>query len=165
MSFAISSGCGERSQPLRSPQKNSQKAIEEKAKKLGRDDVLLRLIGQGHDMVANDIAYHKPCMNNFKAQRVHSGKPRLNLYDVAFSRLVEQLEAPLFHDLSGFLVKSLRDQYREILRELGVKTADQYRSITLKFKLQQHFGSRVSILNQTCGSGFICASWYPSVMP
>ncbi|KAK1874953.1 Phosphate-binding protein PstS 3 [Dissostichus eleginoides] len=107
--------------------KNSQKTIELKANKLGRDDILLRLIGQGHDMVANDIAYHKPCMNNFKAQRVHSGKPRLNLYAVAFSRLVEELEAPLFHDLSGFLVKSLRDQYREILRELGIKTADQYR--------------------------------------
>lgn len=41
---------------------NSQKAIEEKAKKLGRDDILLRLIGQGHDMVTNGIAYHKPCM-------------------------------------------------------------------------------------------------------
>ncbi|KAK1887399.1 Sarpagan bridge enzyme [Dissostichus eleginoides] len=112
-------------------------------------------------MVANDIAYHKPCMNNFKAQRVPSGKPRLNLYAVAISCLVEELEAPLFHDLSGFLVKSLRDRYREILRELGIKTADQYRSTTLKLKLQQHFGGRVSILDQTCGSGFICASAVP----
>lgn len=98
---------------------NSQKAIEEKAKKLGRDDILLRLIGQGHDMVANGIAYHKPCMNNFKAQCIHSGKRRLNLYAVAFTRLMEELEAPLFHDLSGFLLKSVRNRYREILKELG----------------------------------------------
>ncbi len=141
--------------------KNSQKAIEEKAKKLGRDDILLRLIGQGHDMVANDIAYHKPCMNNFKAQRIHSGKRRLNLYAVAFTRLVEELEAPLFHDLSGFFLKSVRNPYREILRELGVKNADEYRTISMKLKLQQLFGSRVSVLNQTCGSGFMCASGVP----
>lgn len=31
----------------------------------------------------------------------------------------------------------------------------------MKLKLQQHFGSRVSILNQTCGSGFMCASGVP----
>ena len=55
-------------------------------------------------MVANDIAYHKPCMDNFKSQRVPPTKSRLNLYDVAFSRLVEELEAPLFHDMSGFLL-------------------------------------------------------------
>jgi len=83
---------------------------------------MLRLIGQGHDMVANDIAYHKPCMDNFKAQRIPPTKSRLNLYDVAFSRLVEELEALLFHDMSRFLLKSLRDQYREILRELQIST-------------------------------------------
>jgi len=58
-------------------------------------------------------------------------------------------------------VKSLRDQYRAILRELGVKTADSYRSITLKLKLQQKYGKRISILDQSCGSGFICASTIP----
>ena len=39
-----------------------------------------------------------------------------------------------------------------------MKTADTYRSITLKWKLIRHFGSRVSILDQSIGSGFICAS-------
>ena len=48
-----------------------------------------------------------------------------------------------------------------ILRELGVKTADTYRSISLKCKLQQKFGERISIINQTVGSAFICASFIP----
>ena len=48
-----------------------------------------------------------------------------------------------------------------ILRELGVKTADTYRSISLKCKLQQKFGERISIINQTGGSAFICGSSIP----
>ena len=84
-----------------------------------------------------------------------------NMYDIAFSSLVEQLERPLFKEMYGFLIKSLQDQYRVILHELGVKTADEYRSSTLKLKLQQHFGKRVSIISQSSGSGFICASTVP----
>ena len=45
--------------------KNSQQKIIYKAKQLNREDILLRLIGKGHDMVANDISYHKPCMDAF----------------------------------------------------------------------------------------------------
>ena len=113
-------------------------------------------------MVANDISYHKPCMDALKAHRVPTGKStRQNLYDVAFQQLLRPLEIPLFHDMCGYLVKSLRDQYRAILQELGVKTADSYRSITLKLKLQHQYGNRISILDQSCGSGFICASTIP----
>ncbi|XP_030833483.1 uncharacterized protein LOC105441519 [Strongylocentrotus purpuratus] len=141
--------------------KSSQMSIEERARKLGRDDILQRLIGQGHDMIANDITYHSTCMNKFKALRIHSGQPKLNPYDVAFSRLVDELEAPLFHDPSGFLVESLRDRYRDILMDLGVDKGNQYRATVLKQKLQDHYGSRISVLNQTKGSGFICASTVP----
>ena len=48
-----------------------------------------------------------------------------------------------------------------ILHELGDKTADEYRSSTLKLKLQQHFCKRISIISQSSGSGFICASTVP----
>ena len=44
---------------------------------------------------------------------------------------------------------------------MGVKTAQSYRSITLKRKLQKKFGERISIINQTGGSAFICASFIP----
>ena len=100
----------------------SQQAIADKAKQLNREDILLRLVGHGHDMVANDISYHLPCMNAFRAARVSTGRstPK-SLHAVALNHLVEQLEVSLFQEKSGFLMKSLRDQYRNILRELGVK--------------------------------------------
>ena len=82
------------------------------------------------------------------------------MHDVALDRLVEELKVSLFQKC-GFLIKSLRDQYRAILLELGVKTAGTYQSITLKLKLQQKFGKHISIINQSSGSGFICASTIP----
>ena len=63
-----------------------------------------------------------------------------NLNDTACNLLITSLEVNLYNERQGFLVKSLRDKYREILRELGVKTADTYQSITLKWKLIRHFG-------------------------
>ena len=46
-----------------------QPLLIEKAMELKRQDVILRLQGAGHDLVANDICYHKKCMNAFKATR------------------------------------------------------------------------------------------------
>ena len=71
------------------------------------------------------------------------------------------MDVNLFNERQDVLVKSLRDKYREILRELGVKTADTYQAITLKWKLIRHFWSRFSIIDQSIGSGFICASDIP----
>ena len=100
-------------------------------------------------------------MNKFKALRIPSAQSKVNLYEVAFSQLVNELETPLFHELVGFQVQKLRDRYREILQDLGVQAGDQYRSTSLKKKLQEHFGSRISVLEQTTGAGFICASKVP----
>ena len=136
----------------------SQNSIIQKAKDLQRDDILLRLIGQGHDMIANDISYHLTCMNAFRATRIPSVQFKVNLYDVAFSRLVQQIDSMLFEEAKGFFVKSLRDRYRCILKELDVKGAETYRSVSLKARLEQHYGKRISIIGQTGGSGFICSS-------
>ena len=38
--------------------------------KLKKNDILLSIIGHGHDMVANDACYHPSCMNAFKAARI-----------------------------------------------------------------------------------------------
>ena len=113
-------------------------------------------------MVANDICYHTPCMNKFKATRVTSGKSReQQLYDTAFSDLVDELETPLFEESQGFLVKSLRDKYRTKLEELNVENAASYRSSSLKEKIAQHYGTRVCILDHSYEAGFICASSVP----
>ena len=83
--------------------KQAQKTIHDRAERLDRQDILHRLVGQGCDMVANDICYHTPCMNKFKATRVTSGKSReQQLYDTAFSDLVDELETPLFEESQGF---------------------------------------------------------------
>ena len=74
--------------------KNSQNAILAQAQMLEREDIMLRLIGPGHDMVANDISHHKSCINKSKAIRT-----------------------PLFNDKCDFLIKSLPDQYRTIIQE------------------------------------------------
>ena len=106
---------------------SNQRAITEKGKKLSREDILLRLIGQGHNMVVNDISYHNiPCMNAFKATQVSTGRSaQSNLYaDVALNHLLEQLEISLFQEKCGLLIKSLRNKFQMILREVGIKTAN-----------------------------------------
>ena len=52
---------------------SSQKLIMDKAQQINWQDILLRLNGPGHDMVANDICYHPPCMNAFRALRIPKG--------------------------------------------------------------------------------------------
>ncbi len=52
----------------------TQHKIVEKATQLNETDILLRISGEGHDMVANDICYHKTCMDRFKTRRVARGK-------------------------------------------------------------------------------------------
>ena len=123
---------------------------------------MLILIGSGHDMMANDICYHKPCINKFKAIRILKGRSaRQTLYDVAFTILIQNIEGPLFNDKCVFLIRSLRDQYRTILQKLQVKNDDDYRATTLKWKLKEKYGISIAIISQACGSGFICASTKP----
>lgn len=74
---------------------------------------MLRLRWEGHNTACNDVTYHKFFTN--KALRIHSDLLKLNLHDhddVSFSRLVDDLEAPLFHDLMGLQVESLCDRYQ-----------------------------------------------------
>jgi len=102
------------------------------ANTLNREHMLLRLKGQGHDIVANDKSYHAPCMNAFKATRIPTGRyVQQNMYDIAVDRLIEQLEVSFFEEKRGFLIKSVRDQHSAILLELGVETEDINWSITL----------------------------------
>ena len=98
-------------------------------------------------------------MNAFRATKLPTAEPpKVNLYEVAFTRLVEQIDSKLFDESHGFRIKSLCDQYRSILKELGVSSADTYRTTSLKLKLEQHYGKLISVIGQSSGSGFICSS-------
>ena len=60
------------------------------------------------------------------------------------------------------MITTLKNKYRDILRDLGVTSPDSYRSSKLKSKLQNHFGNRVVILDQSGqASGFVCAASVP----
>ena len=100
----------------------------DKAKKLKREDILYHLSGKGHDMIANDISYHIPCMNGFKAAWIPSNEPPINQkYCNAINDLVGDLEIPLFQMMQGYSVKDLRDQYRDLLKSQGVTNGEKYK--------------------------------------
>ena len=57
------------------------------------------------------------------------------------------------------MIKTLKNMYRDILDDLGVTNPDSYTSFKLKSKLQNHFGNRVAILDQSGqASGYVCAA-------
>ena len=64
VSFVTKGGTNAKSLQEKLPHKIVRKV------KLKRNDILLRIIGKGHDMVANDACYHPSCMNAFKAARI-----------------------------------------------------------------------------------------------
>ena len=78
-------------------------------------------------------------------------------YDRAFSSFIEEIR-PLFDDMSGYLLVTLRDMYREHLKEAGVESASIYRSCQLKRRLDDFYGSKIVFLPQTNGSDFVCSS-------
>ena len=94
-------------------------SLEERTGKLKRYDIQSRLVGQDHDLVANDICYHVPCMNLFKATKIP--KPSratkwVTVYDHAFAILVKELDRSLFMEKRGYLLKTLKFRYCEIFR-------------------------------------------------
>ena len=143
--------------------KNNQANIEHLAKRLNRYDILLHLTGQGYDMVANDACYHAPCMNTFKATCIPTQvSQEKKFFDEGFHQLTEELDVGLFKKMNCYMITTLRNKYRDILRDLGVTSPDSYRSPKLKSKFKNHFGNRVVILDQSGqASGFICAASVP----
>ena len=103
-------------------------SLEKRAEKLKRYDILSRLVGQGHDLVANDICYYVPCMNLFKVTRIPkpSGATKwVTVYDHAFAILVKELDRSLFMEKRGYLLKTLKFRYCEIL-ELSYASVKEY---------------------------------------
>ena len=49
---------------------NSQESVKDLANKTKRIDILLRIVGHGHDMVGNDACYNPSCINAFKVAHI-----------------------------------------------------------------------------------------------
>lgn len=161
-----------------------QRTFMDKAKELKDYDILSRIQGYGDDpidMVANDICYHMCCMNKYMARRTQVPKesamdvsveaetpaialedpqhrPPSEKFDKSFQELVESIADELFKELSGFLLSTLRDMYRKLLRDLGVPTWNSYRSANLKRRLQLHFGDSIVFFPRRGGSDYVCSS-------
>ena len=84
------------------------------------------------------------------------------LLEEGFYQRPQQLEISLFQDMNCYMIKTLRNMYRDILDDLGVTNPDSYTSFKLKSNLLNNFGNRVAILDQSGqASGFICAASVP----
>lgn len=93
------------------------------------------LIVHGQDMVANYIYYRARCMNAFLKPVESLLVDQCNIICMVLRGIV----------WCGFLIKSVRGQYKAILLELRINTTDTNRLITLKWELQQRFGKRISM--------------------
>ena len=130
---------------------------------------------------ASDICYHMCCMNKYMSRRTQTPKESAievsvetetsgialgdqhtksssEKYDKACHALVESIADKLFKDFSGFLLSTLRDMYRELLKDYGVLTWNFYRSANLKKWLLSHFGDSIVFFPQRGGSGYICST-------
>ncbi|KAG1669542.1 hypothetical protein GQR58_017330 [Nymphon striatum] len=88
--------------------KKREAAITEKAKSLKQDKLLRRIERVGHDMVANDICYHKECMDRFMSIKPKKGKSVEEVvYDKVFLKFTNELEGPLFNEQKGFLISQM----------------------------------------------------------
>ena len=97
------------------------------------------------------------CMNAFPLR-----SRRGELFEEGFYQLTQQLEISLLQDMNCYMIKPLGNMYRGILDDLGVTNPDSYTFFKLKFKLLNHFGNRLAILDQSGqASDFICAASVP----
>ena len=144
-----------------------QRTLLRKAKALNDQALLHRIQGYSNeaiDMVAYDVCYHIPCMNRYLAQRdKHSSTVDTNVpsddhmeqvqpsdtsspCDIAFRCLIENIHKPLFNDLVGYFLVTLRDMHREELRKAGMEVWDTYKSRYLKNRLQNHYGEMIAFM-------------------
>ena len=70
VSFVTKSGTKAKSLQVKLPHKIVRKVSKTLLKILKKNYILLRIIGHGHDMVANDACYPPSCMNAFKAAHI-----------------------------------------------------------------------------------------------
>ncbi len=133
------------------------RSLMEKAKELNDNGLLLRICHGDSpvDMVAEDICYHRECMNKYMATRCADNIPLPDIYDVAFQRLCNEIDIPLLCSGSGYLLSTLCMTYRNML-ELHTSNDDMsYKSMYLRKRLQAHYGSNIVFFPHTSGTDFI----------
>ena len=71
------------------------------------------------------------------------------LFEEGSYQLTQHLEISLFQDMNCYMIKTIRNMYRNIFDDIGVTNPDSNTSFKLKSKLLNHFGNRMAILDQS----------------
>lgn len=123
-----------------------------KALELGDTDILFRIqddVGKSVDMWAYEIKYHKTCYDRYRCKQSLVSQTKSDPYTLAFEKLLSEIEEPL--ELGKvFRVSVLRDFYRLHLKTFNLDDdrASQYRTSSLKIRLQKHFGADILFIPQ-----------------
>lgn len=98
-------------------------------------------------------------MNAFKATRPRGGKSNQSNFDVAFEGLCNEIETPMFCKPQGFLLTQLRKKYESLLQTQGENIASRVQCTKMEnIIILQKYGKRVPFIDQSVGTGFVCAS-------
>ena len=100
-------------------------SIQEKAKQLNDQDILLKI--QGHscetiDMIAADYRYHKVCMDQYLNRRVQKTMTSseddqvAGFYNQAFETLIEEIDK-LIKEKNIYFITQLRNRFSEIFNQ------------------------------------------------
>ena len=146
-----------------------QKCVWEKAKALNDEAMLHKIQGFGEDvcdMVACAFRYHNKCMNRYLNKRVPSisgiATETVTPYDQAFEKLTSEIDRGITEENHIYYVTTLRNKYRDYLRELGVENVETYRNSSLVERLKNVYNKegepKVNIIPQVGSSSVICLS-------
>ena len=146
--------------------KDRQISLRQKARELDDDALLTRIQGYGDDsvdMIAYDVRYHRSCMNRYMSRRgpKFSISTMKDIHEETFKLLVQKISEPLLEGSTVFLLTTLRDIYRTMLKDKSVDNWANYRSSLMKSRLQSHFEDKIVFFPQTKGSDIVCAADVP----
>ena len=105
---------------------NRLNSIWNKARELQDENILFKIQGfedECIDIPANDVQYHVSSMNTFMNMRKPSGNANeKSIYEDVFHNLMKEIEDPLLQSRKVYHVTSLRNRYKAMLMEHGIKT-------------------------------------------
>lgn len=119
--------------------------------------VLLNLVGG--DDVAAEVKYHRSCYQRYTNSKdlqrlVGAEETKTDPYDIAFAKLLQEIEGPIHRGDRLFTVPILCNRFNESVIEQGLSNP-HYRSEKLKCRLRKHFGDDV-VFYQTVDLGKPC---------
>ena len=114
---------------------------------LQRGDIDMLCIVQDEDLIVRHAVYHSSCLSSYVSKtNLKSFEGSLNVpqspYDIAFSKMIEEIDEELMCNKKAFLLSGLLQRFKAYLPE-GVDM-ESYRAAKLQARLEKHYGSSIS---------------------